>query len=174
MEFIKTKIADLLLIKASPSSDHRGLFARTFCERTFREAGLETHFPQCSTSANTKRGTVRGLHYQVAPHEETKVIRCTRGQILDVIVDLRADSPSFLQWESFNLTADNRSTLYVPAGLAHGFQTLEDNSEVYYMISSEFNSASARGLRWNDPKLKIPWPVADVTISERDQSWPTL
>lgn len=174
MEFIKTKIAGLLLIQPSPSSDNRGLFARTFCEKTFRAAGLETHFPQCSTSANTKRGTVRGLHFQESPHEEIKVIRCTRGKIMDVIVDVRKSSATYLQWQTFELSADNRHSLYVPAGCAHGFQSLEDNSEVYYMISADFQAASARGLRWNDSKLKIPWPLSDVTISERDQQWPTL
>ncbi len=174
MEFLKTKIQGLIQIQPSPNSDNRGLFARTFCEKTFQAAGLETHFPQCSTSFNTKAATLRGMHFQDDPYSEIKVIRCTRGKIFDVIVDVRKNSQTYLQWQGFELSAENRLSLYVPAGCAHGFQTLEDASEVYYMISREFHADSARGLRWNDPKLKITWPQTTQVISDRDQSWPTL
>ena len=175
MEFVKTKIAGLLLIQPTPSADNRGLFARTFCEKTFRDAGLTSTFIQCSTSYNIKRGTVRGMHFQEAPHGEVKVVRCTHGKIWDVIVDARKDSPTYLQWQGFELSAENRHSLYVPEGCGHGFQTLEDNSEVFYMISAEYVASAARGLRWDDPRLRITWPIKDnITIAEKDKSWPAL
>lgn len=174
MKFSQTRIPGLLLIEPTLNEDNRGIFARTFCEETFHSHELQAKFAQCSTSGNKKRGTLRGLHFQIKPHEEVKVVRCTRGKIFDVIVDARPDSSTYLKWESFELSADNRKSLYIPTGCAHGFQTLEDNSEVFYMISSEFHSDSARGLRWNDRKLDIKWPLSEITISERDQQWPLL
>lgn len=174
MKAVKTTLSGLWLFEVSPSEDQRGLFARTFCEKTFKELGLQIHFPQCSTSFNARTGTVRGLHWQASPHDEIKVIRCTRGKVFDVIVDLRSDSKTYLKWESFELSADNRRSLYVPAGCAHGFQSLEDKSEVYYMISAEFHPESARGLRWDDPKISLRWPLPVAVISERDQQWPHL
>jgi dTDP-4-dehydrorhamnose 3,5-epimerase len=172
VKFQRTEVIGVWLIDALPKEDDRGLFARTFCRNTFREAGLEYDLPQCSTSFNKRRGTLRGMHLQSAPYEETKVVRCTRGRILDVVVDLRPDSPSFLAWNSVELSADNRKSMYIPKGCAHGFQTLEDNAELFYMISDTFHPASARGVRWNDPAIRIRWPIAEMFMSDRDKSWP--
>lgn len=174
MKFEKTRLTGLFVIQPEPRSDERGRLIRTFCEAEFKEAGLETHFPQISISRTTLKGTVRGMHYQKDPHAETKVIRCTRGQIFDVIVDLRPDSPSFLQWQSFELSAENQISLYVPTGCAHGLQSLEDQTEVHYMISTNYNAESASGCRWNDPKINIKWPIPEVIIAPKDLQWPLL
>lgn len=174
MKCLKTEIDGLRLLEPEPHSDHRGLFVRTFCEKLFRQWELHTHFPQCSSSFNAKAGTVRGMHLQIAPHEEIKVVRCTQGRIFDVIVDFRPKSSTYLKWQAFELSAENRRALYVPPGCAHGFQSLEDSSEVYYMISTDFSQDSARGLRWNDPRLGIPWPLERIVISSRDEQWPLL
>ena len=173
MNFRELDIAGAYLIDPRRRADERGFFARVFCERQFAERGLCTRFVQCSVSFNRRRGTLRGLHYQAAPHEETKLVRCTRGAIWDVIADLRPGSPTRGKWAAAELSADNGQMLYVPAGLAHGFQTLRDDAEVLYMISAFYDPAAARGVRWDDPTLAIDWPGADErVISARDLALP--
>jgi dTDP-4-dehydrorhamnose 3,5-epimerase len=158
--------------------DHRGHFARTFCEREFAEAGLPTRFVQCNVSFNTAKGTLRGMHYQADPSPEGKLVRCTSGAIRDVLVDLRPGSPTHLQWVSRDLSTDNGAALYVPPGLAHGFVTLTDRAEVFYMMTEYFEPTLARGVRWNDPAFAIDWKLADLgldapsVISERDADYP--
>jgi len=152
--------------------DGRGFFARTFCQHEFEAHGLNPRVVQCSTSFNKKKGTLRGMHYQVEPYAEVKVVRCTAGAVYDVAVDLRRDSPTFKQWVAVELTADNRRMFYIPAGFAHGFQTLVDNAEVYYQISEVYSPEAAKGIRWNDPALGILWPeVGNRILSERDMSY---
>ncbi len=174
MRFTPTPLDGAWIVSLDPHADERGHFARTFCEREFAARRLNTHWPQSSLSHNARRGTLRGLHWQTAPHEETKLIRCTRGAVLDVIVDLRASSPTFRRWFSLELTADNGTQLYVPAGFAHGFQTLEDHSELHYQISEFYQPGLARGIRWKDPTLGIAWPIADPILSPRDAALPLL
>ena len=151
--------------------DHRGFFARTWCQREFKEAGIAATFVQSNISYNIKKGTLRGLHYQDAPHGEAKLVHCTAGAIYDVIVDLRRDSGTFGQWVSAELTAENRTFLYIPEGLAHGFLTLEDNTEVSYQMSEFYMPHSARGVRWNDPAFGIHWPIEVAVISEKDSQY---
>jgi dTDP-4-dehydrorhamnose 3,5-epimerase len=174
MRFIETSLKGAYLIEPEPREDSRGFFARTFCAREFEEHGLETVFPQCSISFNRTRGTLRGMHYQLAPSQEAKLVRCTSGALLDVILDLRPDSPTYLEHFSAELTAKNRSALYVPKGFAHGLQTLEDDTEAFYQISQFFDSEKATGLRFDDPKLGIKWPLPVSCISEKDRTWPLL
>jgi dTDP-4-dehydrorhamnose 3,5-epimerase len=170
--FTETKLKGAFVIEPERIEDERGFFARTFCEREFEARGLNARVAQCSISFNRKKGTLRGMHYQVAPHEEAKLVRCTRGAIYDVIIDLRADSPTFRQWVAVELTEDNRRMLYIPEGFAHGFQTLEDNTEVFYQISEFYHPESARGVRWDDPAFGIDWPPEDQrVISARDQDY---
>lgn len=172
MKFVATPLVGVYVIEVEPLADERGFFARTWCEQEFREHGLNPALAQCSISFNKRRGTVRGMHYQAEPHEETKLVRCVRGAMYDVLVDLRRDSASFMQWYGAVLNADNRRMLYVPSGVAHGFQTLEDDTEVSYQISEFFHPESARGVRWDDPAFGITWPEAVSVISERDRSYP--
>jgi dTDP-4-dehydrorhamnose 3,5-epimerase len=173
MRFTQLELAGAWLIDIEPHADERGFFARTYCAQEFEEHGLVPVIAQCSTSFNARRGTVRGMHYQAAPHSEEKVVRCTAGAIFDVIVDIRPDSPTYSQWRSVALTAENRRMLYVPAGFAHGFQTQADNTEVLYQISVEYAPTSSHGIRWTDPSLNIAWPIRDgVIVSERDASFP--
>ena len=154
--------------------DERGSFTRSFCQEEFRAHGLDPVVAQCNISFNKRRGVLRGLHYQVKPHEEAKLVRCTRGAIWDVIVDLRQGAPTRYRWFATELTADNRRALYIPRGFAHGFQTLADNSEVFYQMSEFYHPESARGVRWNDPIIGIAWPLADPVVSPRDRSYPLL
>jgi len=172
MHFIETPLAGAYIIEPEPIEDHRGFFARAWCARDFAERGLETRVAQCSISYNARRGTLRGMHFQVAPHEETKVVRCTRGAIHDVILDLRRDSPTFLQHVAVELTAENRRSVYIPRGLAHGFQSLVDDTEIYYQISEFYAADAARGVRWDDPAFGISWPIAPPIIVERDRTYP--
>ncbi|MCW5680709.1 MAG: dTDP-4-dehydrorhamnose 3,5-epimerase [Xanthobacteraceae bacterium] len=174
MRFVPAIIAGVFIVETDVSEDMRGSFARAFCEREFSAAGLNTNWPQHNFSRNTKRGTMRGLHYQVPPHGEIKLIRCASGAIFDVLVDVRENSPTFGKWEGFELSAANHRALYVPDGIAHGFQTLEDDSTVLYLMSAFYVPASARGIAWNDPELNIPWPVANPVISDADRSHPSL
>lgn len=169
-----TPLAGAYLIELEQLEDERGFFARSFCQKEFRERGLDPVVAQCNVSFNRKRGTLRGLHYQAEPHAEAKLVRCTRGAIWDVIVDLRRDSPTARQWHAAELTAENRRALYIPAGLAHGFQTLVDDTEVLYQMSEFFHPESARGVRWDDPALAIRWPIKQAVISPRDLAFPTL
>jgi dTDP-4-dehydrorhamnose 3,5-epimerase len=161
------------LIEPVRKVDQRGHFMRTFCSEEFAEFGLETSFVQRSVSFNTHRGTLRGLHFQEGDNTETKLVRCTRGAIFDVIVDLRPNEPTFFQFACVELLPDRANMLYVPAGCAHGFLTLDDESEVYYEITPPYRPDASVGIRWNDPILAIPWPFQPVVMSERDQKLPT-
>ncbi len=172
MKFTETTLKGAFVIEPDRIEDERGFFARTFCRREFEAHGLNPDLVQCSVSFNLKRGTLRGMHYQVAPHAETKLVRCTRGAIYDVIVDLRPQSRTFRQWVAVELSANNRLMLYIPKGLAHGFQTLQDETEVFYQISEWYSPEHAHGVRWNDDAFRIRWPIADPIISVRDQTHP--
>ena len=154
--------------------DQRGFFARTWCAKEFEEHGLNPNLMQCSISFNQHKGTLRGMHYQAAPHEEARLVRCTMGAVYDVIIDLRPDSPTYKQWAAFELTAANRAILYVPEGLAHGFQTLVDETEIFYQMSVSYSPEAARGFRWDDPSVGVSWPQTPAVISQRDQSLPML
>ncbi|MBC7804182.1 MAG: dTDP-4-dehydrorhamnose 3,5-epimerase [Candidatus Parcubacteria bacterium] len=160
------------LVETETAADERGLFGRTFCDDEFEKAGLPGSFVQCSTSFNVRRGTLRGMHFQAKPHEEGRLVRCTRGSIYDVVLDLRLESPMFRKWQAFELSADNRSALYVPPGCAHGFQTLEDGSEVFYQMTERYRGNLATGVRWNDPAFAIRWPVTSPVLSPRDANYP--
>jgi len=172
MKFLETKLAGVFEVQIEPVSDVRGFFARTWCQKEFAAQGLDSRLVQSSTSFNHRKGTLRGLHYQSAPHAETKLVRCTQGAIYDVVVDLRPQSPTFKQWTSVILTAGNRNMIYIPERCAHGFLTLEEGSEVFYQISEFYAAESARGVRWNDPAFRIAWPEKPEVISERDQNYP--
>ena len=162
----------MLEIHLEPKSDERGFFARAWCREEFRAQGLNDTLVQCNVSFNRRKGTLRGLHYQMAPFAETKLVRCTRGAIYDVVVDLRPQSPTFKDWTSTVLSAENRLSLYIPEGCAHGFLTLEDEAEIFYQMSEVYDAASARGVRWDDPAFRIDWPDRVNVISERDRSYP--
>jgi dTDP-4-dehydrorhamnose 3,5-epimerase len=174
MIFLETKIAGAFEIQIEPSRDDRGFFARTWCEKEFRDHGLEHKLVQCSISFSPQKGTLRGLHYQAAPFQESKVVRCTQGAIYDVVVDLRPQSATFKSWIAVVLTAENHRTVYVPKGCAHGCLTLEDDTEVFYQMSEFSSPESARGVRWDDPTFRIVWPEKVVVISERDKSYPAF
>jgi dTDP-4-dehydrorhamnose 3,5-epimerase len=171
LRFVPTRFEGAWLIESEPHVDERGAFARTWCKREFAARGLETEIAQASVSFNRIAGTIRGLHFQRAPHDEAKLVRCTRGGLFDVIVDLRRDATTFGLWQAFELTQDNRRQVYVPRGFAHGFQTLEDDTEVDYHISTFFAPEAATGLRWDDPVLAIEWPLPVSVISEKDRHW---
>lgn len=172
MIFTETKLAGAYIIEPERLEDERGFFARTWCQREFEVHGLNPRLVQCSISFNKKKGTLRGMHYQVAPHEEAKLVRCTSGAIYDVIIDLRLNSPTFKQWLAVELTADNRCMLYIPEGFAHGFQTLDHNTEVFYQMSEFYAGESANGVRWDDPAFGIEWTEDTRIISARDQEYP--
>lgn len=172
MVFDETFLNGAFVIEPEKREDVRGFFARTFCQREFAERGLETAVAQSSISFSPRKGTLRGMHYQAAPFEEVKLIRCTMGRIHDVIVDLRPESPTYRKHFALQLSAENRKMLYVPRAFAHGFQTLEDNTEVCYQMSEFYSPEHARGVRWNDPAFGIVWPLAERLIHERDQSYP--
>ncbi|RUT33267.1 dTDP-4-dehydrorhamnose 3,5-epimerase [Paenibacillus zeisoli] len=172
MIFHKTSLEDAYIIEAEPIEDERGYFARTWCKREFEAQGLSSELVQCSISFNKRRGTLRGMHYQIAPYEEVKLVRCTRGSIFDVIIDMRPNSRTYLKWISIELTANNRKMLYIPAGFAHGFQTLEDNTEVSYQMNEFYHPECARGIRWDDPLFNIDWPITDqIIMSEKDRAY---
>jgi dTDP-4-dehydrorhamnose 3,5-epimerase len=172
--FRDTAVDGCVIIDVEPQHDDRGLFARTFDAADFERRGLHTTFVQCSVSYNRRAGTLRGLHFQALPHGEVKLIRCIRGRVFDVVLDARPDSPTFARWVSIQLDEENRRSVYVPAGCAHGFLTLTDRSELTYSISTPFLAKAARGVSWNDPDLAIPWPIDPVIISARDRTWPLL
>jgi dTDP-4-dehydrorhamnose 3,5-epimerase len=169
MIFTETKLKSAFVIETEWQEDERGFLARSFCRDEFEAHGLNPRVVQCSISFNRKKGTLRGMHYQTRPYEEVKLVRCTRGAIYDVIIDLRPDSPTFEQWIAVELTADNRRMIYVPEGCAHGFQTLEDNTEVFYQMSEFYHPECARGVRWNDPAFGIEWPLSNPILSDRDR-----
>jgi dTDP-4-dehydrorhamnose 3,5-epimerase len=172
MRFLETELDGARLIDLEPICDARGFFSRTFCVREFASHGLETCFVQHSLSYSAVRGTLRGMHFQTPPHEEVKLVECSRGAIWDVIIDIRPQSPTFGQWRGFELTAENRRQLYIPAGFAHGFETLVDDTEVRYLISAFYEPSAASGLRYDDPAFSIPWPLPVAIISGKDQVWP--
>ena len=172
MIFRETGLKDAFVIEIERREDERGFFARSWCHREFEAHGLNTRIAQCNISVNYKKGTLRGMHYQAKPFEETKLVRCTRGSLYDVIVDLRPDSQSYKKHLGLTLMPDNGKMLYVPEGFAHGFLTLEDNTEVHYQISEFYAPDHARGFRWNDPAFAIVWPAEVKIISERDRNYP--
>jgi len=173
MIFQPTKLRDVFVLEMEKREDHRGFFARTWCEKEFDSHGLTVQYVQANISFTKRRGSVRGLHYQVAPHPEIKLIRCTKGAIYDVIVDLRPTSPTYKQWLAVELTADNHRMLHVPAFFAHGFQTLKDETEVFYQVSGFYASECERGVRWDDPLFGIEWPETEkVIITDKDRNWP--
>lgn len=172
MLFNETILSGAFLVEPECHKDARGLFARTFCEEEFAARGLSSRVAQCSLSFNDRKGTLRGLHYQAPPHAEAKLIRCTRGSVHDVIVDLRRNSPTFRKWIAVELSAENRLMLFVPEGFAHGLQALDDGTEVFYQISQPYRPEAARGVRWNDPAFSIAWPLPDPLLSDRDRSFP--
>ena len=174
MQFSATKLEGAWVIEPQLHKDSRGFFARTYCAREFREKNLVDHFVQCNTSWNAHKGTVRGLHYQLPPSSEVKLVRCTAGALLDIIVDLRPDSPTYLRHVAIELTAANRLALYIPEMFAHGFQTLEESTEVFYQMSEFYAPKLARGLRYDDSKLAIKWPLPVTSISDQDLGWSFL
>jgi dTDP-4-dehydrorhamnose 3,5-epimerase len=173
MRFTELELPGAYLIELDRIEDERGFFARTFCRDEFAEHGLETEVVQANTAFNRRRGTLRGLHFQAAPHAESKLVRCTRGAVYDVIVDLRPGSPTHTRWVGVELTAQNDAMLYVPKGFAHGYQTLVDETETSYLMSEYHEPSAASGVRWDDPAFGIEWPEADERVmNDRDRSWP--
>ncbi len=172
MNFRETKLLGVFEIELDLKSDERGFFARSWCQQEFESNGLSPKLAQCSVSFNARKGTLRGLHYQDAPCGEAKLVRCTRGSIYDVVVDLRPQSPTFKKWIAVELAAEKHNMLYIPEGCAHGFLTLEDATEVFYQISEFYHPELARGVRWNDPAFQIVWPGDVEVISERDRIYP--
>lgn len=188
MRFIETGLKGAFIIEPEPAEDHRGFFARIFCEEEFRKHGIDFKVVQCNISYNKRKGTLRGMHFQAPPYEEAKLVRCIKGAIYDVIIDLRRESPTFKKWiavllrsyESSPNMADLSlclkppagSMLYIPKGFAHGFQTLEDDTEIFYFMSEFYHPEYGRGLRWNDPAFGIKWPISEIIISKKDQTWP--
>lgn len=174
MIFTPAPLAGVWVLVPERREDERGFFARTFCRREFEARGLATEIAQASTSLTRRRGTVRGMHYQIAPDAEAKLVRCTRGAAFDAVVDLRADSPTRGRWFAVELSAEAGNQLYVPPGLAHGFQTLEDSTEIHYQISAFFAPESARGFRYDDPAVAIRWPEPATVVSARDLALPSF
>jgi dTDP-4-dehydrorhamnose 3,5-epimerase len=174
MIFTETKLPGAFIVDLEPRGDDRGFFARAFCQREFEAHGLKPLIAQANISFNYRKGTVRGLHFQVPPYAETKFVRCSRGAILDVIVDLRPDSPTYLQHIGVELTAENRRGLYVPERFAHGYQVLDDNTETTYQVGEFYAPAAEGGLRYDDPRLAIAWPLPVTDISDKDRRWPLL
>lgn len=174
MRFEQTELPDAYIIELEKIEDERGFFARAWDEKEFAQAGLETRVVQCNNSLSRHKGTLRGMHFQKSPYEEVKLIRCIRGAIYDVIVDLRADSSTYRSWVGVELSDDNRRSLYVPKGFAHGFQTLTDDAETFYMVSEFYTPEAEGGIRWDDPAIGIEWPMEPTQISDKDASWPYL
>ena len=172
MRYSELSLADVLAIELEPHSDERGFFARTVCAQEFQKHSLPAHYCQSSISFNAKRGTLRGMHFQASPSKECKLVRCTHGAIFDVVLDLREGSKTFGRSVGIELSAQNHLSIAIPSGCAHGFITLSDDAEVLYMMSEEHNPALARGVRWNDPKFSISWPLPPVVLSERDATYP--
>ncbi|PIQ25958.1 dTDP-4-dehydrorhamnose 3,5-epimerase [bacterium (Candidatus Blackallbacteria) CG17_big_fil_post_rev_8_21_14_2_50_48_46] len=172
MKFITTSLSGVFLIEPSLLQDSRGFFGRTWCQKEFSEQRLNTDWVQSNLSFNQHKGTLRGMHYQKEPHQEIKLLYCLQGSIYDVLLDLRADSATQGQWQAFELNAENHLGLYIPAGFAHGFQTLSEHCLLSYQMSAFYHPESAAGVRWNDPAFGIQWPLPPVMLSERDQTWP--
>jgi dTDP-4-dehydrorhamnose 3,5-epimerase len=174
MIFTEIELKGAVIIDLEEKHDHRGFFARTFCAQEFEQHGLKPVVAQCNLSFNFKKGTLRGMHYQIAPAGETKLVRCTKGAIYDVIIDMRPDSPTFLQHFGIELTADNHRALYIPEMFAHGYQALTDDAEVVYQVGEFYTPGYERGLRYDDPFFNIQWPLEVTEISEKDTNWPLL
>lgn len=172
MLFSALDVAGAFLVELERRADERGFFARTFCEKEFAERGLPTQFPQANLSHNVARGTLRGMHYTVAPSRESKLVRCSAGAIYDVLLDVRSDSPTFGKWVAVELSRDNGRSVFIPVGVAHGFLTLQDDSDVVYLMGEEHRAEAARGLCWNDSAFGVVWPFEPAVISERDASYP--
>ncbi len=173
MQFTETGLKDAYVIELEKRCDERGFFARAWCRREFEEHGLIADLAQSNLSFSRRAGTLRGMHYQVYPHQETKLVRCTKGALYDVIIDIRPESPTYMKWFGAELTEDNHRMLYVPRGFAHGFQSLVDNVEVFYHVTQFFTPGAERGIRWDDPAFHIAWPEIEArTISEKDRNWP--
>ena len=168
MRFLETKLKDLFIIELEKSEDERGSFYRIWDKKIFQENGLNDNLVQISISFNKKKGTLRGMHFQKKPFEEAKIVRCTKGKIFDVVIDLRPESKTFMSWASFELDSNESKILYIPEGFAHGFQTLEDNTELVYQISNWYSPEHASGLRWDDNKFQINWPIQNPIISKKD------
>ncbi|AJM91281.1 dTDP-4-dehydrorhamnose 3,5-epimerase [Nitrosopumilus piranensis] len=169
MIFTETPLKDVFVIEIKKLTDERGFFARSWDKKIFEQNKLNSNLVQCNISFNAKKGTIRGMHFQKAPHEESKLVRCVKGSVYEVAVDLRVDSKTYLQWFGITLSSENLKMLYVPEGFALGFQTLEDNTELFYQMSHEYVPQSSNGIRWNDPKLNICWPLTPTIISEKDK-----
>jgi dTDP-4-dehydrorhamnose 3,5-epimerase len=173
LQFVKTPLHKTWLIRPDKKSDERGYFARTFCTTEFKNTGIDFQIVQANTGFTKYRGTVRGLHYQVKPHREAKLIRCIRGAIYDVMVDLRSDSPTYLRWYGIEIFEGDDTMILVPEGLAHGYQTLQNNTEIFYLVNQFYTPRAEKGIRWDDPAFNIEWPIKDnVIISDKDRNWP--
>lgn len=173
MKFTATRLNGAYVVEIEPIEDNRGFFSRTWCQREFEAHKLASEFVQTNITYSPCKGTVRGFHYQIAPHKEVKLVRCVRGAIYDVIIDLRPDSPTFGQWLSSELTAENRKMLYIPGGFAHGYQTIVDDTEVFYQVAQFWAPDFERGIRWNDPVFAVTWPITNgVILSDKDKAWP--
>jgi dTDP-4-dehydrorhamnose 3,5-epimerase len=174
MIFSETKLAGVFIIDPEPFEDERGFFARSWSQPEFEAHGIEGRLAECNISFNSRKGILRGLHYQASPFEQSKLVRCTSGCIYDVAVDLRGGSPTLHQWVAVELTEDNHRMLFIPGGCAHGYQTLTERSEVFYQMSNYYNAESGRGVRWNDPAFGIEWPLPDPIMIERDRTYELL
>jgi dTDP-4-dehydrorhamnose 3,5-epimerase len=172
--FTELRLKGVFAIDLEKLEDERGFFARSWCQREFEAHGLNPRIVQCDISYNRRKGTLRGMHFQASPHEEAKLVRCSRGAIYDVVVDLRMNSRTFKQWVGVELTPENHRMVYVPEGLAHGFQTIEDDTEVFYQMSEFYRPEYARGVRWNDASIQIVWPLKPTNISDKDRAYPDL
>lgn len=172
MIFTPTRIAGVHILALEPIADERGWFARSWCAEQFARHGLCAELAQCNLAWNHRRGTLRGLHFQAPPYAEAKLVRVTRGAVFDVAVDVQPESPTFGQWVSVELTADNHLALFIPSHCAHGLQTLSDDTEVLYQMSTPYVGGAAQGIRWDDSALNIPWPLEPTVLSDRDRSWP--
>ncbi len=172
MIFKETKLSGAFIIELEPIRDNRGFFSRVWCQNEFEAHDLVTHFVQANITVSPQQGTLRGLHYQIAPHQEVKLVRCTQGAIFDVIIDLRPDSPTYMRWLELELSASNRKMIYIPGGFAHGYQTLANDTEVFYQVAQFYAPQYERGIRWNDPAFEIKWPETEaVILSQKDKNW---
>ncbi len=173
MVFKETRLKGAFIIELEKIVDGRGFFSRVWCQKEFQAHGLNPNVVQCNLSFNTSKGTLRGMHYQIAPHEEAKIVRCIRGKVYDVIIDLRPKSPTYLQWIGVELSSENRKMLYVPENFAHGYLTLDDNAELFYQVSHFYSPESESGIRWNDRTVNIKWPQTNgLIITDKDKNWP--
>lgn len=174
MKLLPQRLSGIHLIEVDYLCDERGFFARSYCTKELSAAGIDAPIAQCNISSNTQKGIIRGLHYQKAPFEEGKIVRCTKGKIFDVCVDLRPDSDTYCQWLGFELTEDNHKALYIPKGFAHGFQTLSEQTEILYLMTEYYEASASTGVRWNDTTFAIDWPLSDPLLSDRDANYPNF